>query len=272
MDSPTAPTGRGGPAQGSFESDGGHGSPTARELVRLQQTLYESRNPTRRWLHRTRKDWVEERIRKVGHGGAALEVGPGSGVYLPVLQEAFSSVVATDIQAAHLQDLKPRFPNVRLVEDDITSTRMEPESFDFILCSEVIEHIRDSEKAIGQMTRLLRPGGALLLTTPQRFSTLELASKVAFLPFVVPVVRMVYREPVLKQGHVNLLTRKEARRQLFLAGLGIEEEHLTGVYLPLLAEFGGEMGRRVAERMEGPLRRGFMRWILWTQYYLARKG
>jgi len=244
----------------------------ARELVSLQRTLYQSRNPTRRWLHTSRKAWVEERILREGRGGVALEVGPGSGVYLPALQRVCSSVVATDIQEAHLYDLEPRFPGVRLVRDDITQSRLEAESFDLVLCSEVVEHLENSEAALSEMARLLRPGGALILTTPQRFSTLEMASKVAFLPFVVPLVRLVYREPVLKQGHINLLTRREARRQVARTGLEIVEEHLSGMYIPLLAELGGEGARRMAARMEEALRRGALSWALWTQCYLARKG
>jgi SAM-dependent methyltransferase len=38
--------------------------------------------------------------------------------------------------------------------------------FDQIICTEVIEHIRDDAKLIDDLSRLLRPGGRLLLTTP----------------------------------------------------------------------------------------------------------
>ncbi|MBP7741222.1 MAG: class I SAM-dependent methyltransferase [Candidatus Pacebacteria bacterium] len=38
-------------------------------------------------------------------------------------------------------------------------------SYDVIVCSEVLEHIPDPKKAIGEMFRVLAPGGTLILTT-----------------------------------------------------------------------------------------------------------
>ena len=247
------------------------GAPSPQDLVDLQKTLYDSRNPTRRWLHLTRKSWVEEQIRQAGPGERALEVGPGSGVYLPVLEESFGQVTATDVELAHLADLSSRFQGVELVRDDITSSRLEPGRFDLILCSEVVEHIPDSHQAMRGMFELLRPGGILILSTPQRFSPLELASKVAFLPGIIEIVRLVYREPVLRQGHINLMTREEVRRQLESAGFRIGLEHFTGLYIPILAEFGGESGLRITRKVENLLLESPLQWLLWTQYYLAEK-
>ncbi len=244
---------------------------SSQELVDLQRTLYASGNPTRRWLHLARKAWVEEQVRRAAPGERALEVGPGSGVYLPVLRESFSRVSAIDVEPAHLADLGPRFPGIELILDDITSSRLGPASFDLILCSEVVEHISDSPRALRGMFELLRPGGTLILSTPQRYSPLELASKVAFLPGIVELVRRVYKEPVLRQGHINLMTRKEMRRQLENAGFRIGEEHFSGLYLPLLAEFGGDRGLGLARKLEGLLPESPLQWLLWTQCYVSEK-
>src|SRR5882724_12373918 len=64
------------------------------ELLALQRALYESRNPTRRWLHCTRRDWIAGRLTRLAADGrrAALEVGPGSGVYVPLLARLFERV------------------------------------------------------------------------------------------------------------------------------------------------------------------------------------
>ncbi len=246
-------------------------APTREEIVALQQTLYSSKNPTRRWLHLTRKAWIEAALRDAGPGHAALEVGPGSGVYLPALAAHFESVTASDISEAHLEYLAPLFPDVTIMRDDITSSALEPGSFDLILCSEVVEHIPDSAAAIRGMYALLRPGGALVLSTPQRYSPLELASKIAFLPGVVQVVRWVYGEPVLEQGHINLMTRTTVRAQLEAAGFRVERENFTGVYLPLVAEFTGGIGLRLAKAIEQMLPGTVLQGLLWTQYYAARK-
>jgi len=248
---------------------------TDAELVELQRTLYASRNPTRRWLHVTRRARIHELIRR--HLPAArrraLEVGPGSGVYLPVLAELFDEVLASDVEPAYLRHaraLTVRHQNLRLEVDDITATRLPRGGFDLILCSEVIEHLHDSAAALANMRRLLAPGGVLVLSTPQRYSTLEIACRVAFLPGILQLVRKVYREAVLPTGHINLLTGAEVRAQLSAAGFAIRGEDLSGLYLPLLAEFGGRGALRVAQRLEHVLQSSRVRGLLWTQYYVAQ--
>ena len=42
---------------------------TAAELVALQETLYRSGNPTRRWLHCIRRDWIFAALRRQGWTG-----------------------------------------------------------------------------------------------------------------------------------------------------------------------------------------------------------
>jgi 2-polyprenyl-3-methyl-5-hydroxy-6-metoxy-1,4-benzoquinol methylase len=246
------------------------------ELLALQETLYSSRNPTRRWLHRTRLARIERALRQAatqGPSGRALEVGPGSGVYLPILAELFDEVVAADVEDAfleHARRIAASHPNVTAVEDDITDTGLAPASFDLVLCSEVVEHIRESQCALAGIHRLLRPGGLLVLSTPQRHSPLELAGRVAFLPGVIGLVRLIYREPILPTGHVNLLTEAEARTQMEAAGFRIVEAWKTGVYVPLLAELAGQTGLRLEKWLERRIAGGRLDWLLWTQYYLGR--
>jgi 2-polyprenyl-3-methyl-5-hydroxy-6-metoxy-1,4-benzoquinol methylase len=245
------------------------------ERVRLQRTLYDSQNPTRRWLHTVRRDWIEDRLRALSRtAGArrALEVGPGSGVYLPVLSDLFQEVVATDVDPqylAHLpEDIKGR-SNLRLVEDDITETGLAAGSFDLILCSEVIEHVTRVSRALRSMHRLLKPGGVLLLSTPQRYSPLEVLGRIAYRPPLVGLLRRIYGEPILDPHHISLLSEREARDHLQASGFRILEAHKSGVYVPLLAELGGQTALRVEQALESYLRGSRFDWLLWTQYYVA---
>lgn len=247
------------------------------DLLKLQQTLYESRNPTRRWLHRTRRDWIIGAIRRhlpANGEKKALEVGPGSGIYLPVLASLFDRVCAVDIEVCfldHARGLASVHPNLSLQVDDITRSKIADESFDLILCSEVIEHISDCDRAFREMHRLLKPGGVLILSTPQRYSILEVVAKIAFLPGIVDVVRMIYREPVIEMGHINLMTGNIVRSRLEESDFQVLEHHKSGLYLPLVAELMGRSGLRVASWIEAKVRDGsLLSNLLWTQYYVAK--
>jgi SAM-dependent methyltransferase len=241
-------------------------------LFELQRTLYTSKNPTRRWLHVSRRDWINAAIRRHGSMHRALEVGPGSGVYLPVLAEVAKEVVATDIEDAYLDRLQPLcevYPSLRLQRDDITHSNLPDGHFGLILCTEVIEHIRDSPRALAEMRRLLEPDGTLLLSTPQRYSPLEIFSKIAFLPGVIDLVRMIYREPVLETGHINLMTSATLRSQLAQAGFAIRESYAAGVYIPVVAELLGGTALRIEMALDRWLRGSRLQWLLWTQYVVA---
>ena len=245
------------------------------ELIALLETLYNSRNPTRRWLHLTRRDWIMGKIHECARirPGRAIEIGFGAGVYLPALAEAYREVAATDLDRSHLEHARPiaaRYPNLLLAIDDITASRMPEHGFDLALCSEVIEHIPDAPAVIAGIRRLLAPEGFLILTTPQPHSLMELACKVAFLPGVIGVVRRLYREAVFETGHVNLMSEGEIGAALEREGFEICERFKSGMYLPIVAEFGGAAGMRVERWLEGGLRRGRLRWMLWTQYWIAR--
>ncbi len=241
----------------------------------FQQMLYTSSNPTRRWLHTTRRDWIVAAIQRCGTGrGHALEVGPGSGVYLPTLAEVSDDVVAIDIEDTYLTHLAPMaesVPGLRLVRDDITRSALPTDSFDLILCTEVIEHVPDSRRALAEINRVLKPGGTLILSTPQRYSPLEVTAKLAFLPGVIDVVQRIYGEAIEDTEHINLMTSTVLQAQLAQAGFAARETWLGGVYLPLVSEFLGDSALRLERKLEPRLRASRLKWLLWTQYVIAGK-
>ena len=181
-------------------------------------------------------------------------------------------MVATDLDQAHLdhaRGIAAKYPNLRLTRDDVVDSKLPEHSFSLVLCSEVIEHIPNSESVLAAMHRLLEPGGILVLSTPQRWSLMEIAAKVAFLPGVVNVVRRIYGEAVFDMEHINSMTASEVERQLNRAGFRIRERYKSGMYIPLVAEFAGERGRKFEEWFERRVRSHPLDWMLWTQYYVA---
>lgn len=247
-------------------------------LVDLQETLYRSKNPTRRWLHCSRRDWLLAALQRLRpnnkNATCALEVGPGSGLYLPVLAEAYAEAVAVDIESAYLQHARryqTDYPNLRLQIDDMARSQLAEAQFDLVLCTEVVEHTLESAAMLQQIGRVLKPGGHLLLSTPQPYSPLELAAKIAFLPGIIQMVRWIYREPILETGHINLMSAAALQTQIRAAGLEVLETHKSGLYLPLIAEFLGHFGLRLEQWLENKLRGTRWDGLLWTQYYVVRK-
>jgi len=97
------------------------------------------------------RDRMDLFIRRYACGEKTLDVGCGSSYY----SEYFPDRIGFDIT---FRD------GVNIIGDAI-SLPFGDESFEFVLCTEVIEHLKEPQRAIGEMWRVLKPKGRLLLTT-----------------------------------------------------------------------------------------------------------
>ena len=65
------------------------------------------------------------------------------------------------------QELRRRRSNVRaVVLGDMTRTALAPQSVDVVAAVEVLEHVEEDERFVANVARVLRPGGAFVMTTP----------------------------------------------------------------------------------------------------------
>lgn len=250
--------------------------PRSEATIRLQETLYSSRNPTRQWLHQSRRQWILKAIARYfpTTGEIAVDAGSGSNVLLKNLSEKFKLVVELDTRPALLDHARQTIPakeNISFSAGDIRRFPLRSDRADLVVCSEVLEHVSEAGDCLKEIHRILKPGGFLILTTPQPFSLLEMVARVALLKPVLPLTRAIYREPVLPTGHINLMTNGQLRRRLALTGFKIMETHKSGLYLPGLAEIPIPAAREAAVRLNAGLSGTIFDFLLWTQFFVAAK-
>lgn len=242
------------------------------EQMRFQQNRYEDPNPTRWSLHNDRKNWILDRLdRFVVPDSRVLEIGVGCGIFTRWLSQKGANVTATDISASLLQNVK-NIDCVQLVCGDATED-LGFKNFDLLLCSEVIEHIEPakSQLFLNRMYAALRPGAITIISTPQRFSTVELFARLFKYPAILWLAKAIYGTAE-ELGHINLMTRGEFKRQILSAGFTIEETELMGLYIPVIAEVGGKLGARLQHQLSIILRDiPLLKGLLWTQAYVLRK-
>jgi SAM-dependent methyltransferase len=89
-------------------------------------------------------------------GGDVLDVGCGSKPYERWVSGA-RRYVGVDVAAG---------PTVDALIEPGRSWPLEDSSFDTVLCTQVLEHAADVEHTLAEIARVLRPGGALIVTAP----------------------------------------------------------------------------------------------------------
>jgi Methyltransferase domain len=125
--------------------------------------------------------------------------------------------------------------------------------------------------ALQRLHNALKPGGVLILTTPQSFSTMELSARMLSNPVVMALAKKLYGA-VDELGHINLLTRGALHRQIEQVGFVIVEETRNGLYVPALAEFGGQAGQKMAAATAHGIRdMPVLSGLLWAQCYVLRR-
>lgn len=105
--------------------------------------------------------------------GDLLEIGCGEGRGMAELQAKVKSYTAIDKIQAVIDTLSVKYPNVKFNQGNIPPLSMYADnSFDTIVTFQVIEHIKNDHLFLKEANRVLRPGGQLILTTPNIKMTL----------------------------------------------------------------------------------------------------
>jgi SAM-dependent methyltransferase len=97
-----------------------------------------------------------------------FDAGFGSGVYSFTLADKVKSIIAVDVEKKKIEYAKAvnYFKNISFQEMDLTKLTFEDSTFDFIICSEVLEHIKNHSVAFSELARVLGKGGTMLITVP----------------------------------------------------------------------------------------------------------
>ena len=108
-----------------------------------------------------RADWVAS-LEPARH---ALDLGCGDGALSPSIRA--DRLTLADVSAVALSRAQARMPDAERAELEPDAPLPFPDgAFDLVVCAETLEHVRDVQLLLSELRRVLRPGGALAITTP----------------------------------------------------------------------------------------------------------
>jgi SAM-dependent methyltransferase len=165
----------------------------------------------------------------LGGGKDVLDIGCGEGFFAEKLAAAGHRVTGVDV--LERPDRPHAFTDYHSVELDSSQAETLlgalPGRFDYVLLLDVLEHLKNPERILSAASRLLKPGGRLIISLP---NVANLTVRLALL-----FGRFDYAERgILDRTHLHFYTRRTVKSLLARNGLRSLEEKITVMPLELV--------------------------------------
>lgn len=157
--------------------------------------------------------------------GDVLDVGCSSGYLAAPLAAAGARVVGIELDPGAAEAARSFCADVLVGDVESMELPLESASFDAIVCGDLVEHLRDPTTTLERLRPLLRPGGRLVLSTP---NVANWAMRLSLLGG-----RWRYTDRgILDRTHTHLFTRKTLAETVDAAGYRVLElDHTAPVPL-----------------------------------------
>ncbi|WP_054814529.1 class I SAM-dependent methyltransferase [Nocardia arizonensis] len=103
-------------------------------------------------------------------GRTVLEAGSGEGYGADMIASVARRVIGLDYDASAVAHVRARYPRVEMIQGNLAELPLDDESVDVVVNFQVIEHLWDQGQFLRECLRVLRPGGELLISTPNRIT------------------------------------------------------------------------------------------------------
>jgi 2-polyprenyl-3-methyl-5-hydroxy-6-metoxy-1,4-benzoquinol methylase len=140
-----------------------------------------------------------------------LDVGCSSGYLAHPLVDRGARVIGLELDPHAAAEARTVCEEVLVGDVESMELPFAHASFDVVLCGDVVEHLRDPGAALARFRPLLRPGGRLVLTTP------NVANWAMRLSLLAGRWRYTDRG-ILDRTHTHLFTRKTLEETVVGAG------------------------------------------------------
>jgi SAM-dependent methyltransferase len=190
-----------------------------------------------------------------------LDLGAGFGRHAFETARHGAHVVATDLAMEEMSATKDTFAAMYLDDEiptGVSTTVLQANglqlpfadnSFHCIIASEILEHVPDDVSVIGELLRVLKPGGRLAATIPAEFPE-RICWK----------LNEAYHAPIAVGGHVRIYAKDELKFRLEGSGLEFQQDHrahaLHSPYWWLKCAVG-------LENEDNPLVKAYLKFLTW---------
>ena len=102
--------------------------------------------------------------------GTVIEAGCGEGYGADILRAAGAQVLAIDYDGAVVDHVRRTYPRVQTMQANLIDLPLRSGTADAVVSLQVIEHLWDLPALWNEVRRVLRPGGRVVVSTPNRLT------------------------------------------------------------------------------------------------------
>ena len=150
----------------AFLTDGPAGRPEA--LALTGERTVPGLDAENYWFRR--HEVVYQRLAGRCAGRDVLEAGCGEGYGADLIAGVARRVIGLDYDEQAVNHARARYPKVDVRQGNLAQLPLSGASVDVVVNFQVIEHLWDQPQFIAECARVLRPGGLLMVSTPNRIT------------------------------------------------------------------------------------------------------
>lgn len=193
---------------------------------------------------------------------SCIDLGCGSGIIAATVADTFRNVVAVDLDPTGVAFARSGYPHPHLAHlvADATRLPLASHTVDVVICTHVYEHVTSAESLVAEIRRVIRPGGMVFFSGPNRWRLYEPHLRLWFLhwlprPLTNAVLSALGRPPYEE----HLVSRRALLRLL-------RQFDVRDLNPPLVAQperFGtaSEPGIALARRLPRRIRDPLLAWF-----------
>ena len=149
-----------------------------------------------------------------------VDVGSGTSMFRHISEDWPYEITCCDLDEPALRTIRENSPHFKCVESDAVDLPFGEGEFDGLYAGEIVEHVIDPRAAVREWIRVVRPGGVIVVTTPNAARLLN---------------RVNREREVVNPEHINELSYREIWK--LLEGEGLRVVECRGIYLEFLFNY-----------------------------------
>lgn len=176
-------------------------------------------------LREYKRTYDYKKMRKLielcGSGKKILDVGCGAGFIAKILMDKGNEVTAVDLQESTIK--QARKLGVKAIRARAQALPFKDDAFDIVIMPEVIEHFVETDEALRELRRVTRPGGNVIITTPN------------FTSFRDRILVLFGHMPAYSMhvDHVKFFNKRRLRNAMEGVGLSVKKVYGSALGIPI---------------------------------------